>query len=103
MNAAATVWETGSPTVGSGPHRLGRSASHQAKLATTQTVLLSWMARSALRSRRAPTAATPASSGKKAGNTASTAPAEVATPFPPRNWVQTGQIWPAMAAVAAVG
>jgi hypothetical protein len=92
IRAAAMVWEMGSATVGSGPQRLGRSASHHPIDAATQTLLLSWIARSAFRRRSAPAAATAASSAKNAGKTARTAPLDVATPLPPRNRFQAGQM-----------
>ena len=40
--------------------------------------------------------ATTALSGKYSGNTAMQAPADVATPFPPRKRVHTGKMWPAI-------
>ena len=98
--AAPTVCEIGSATLGWGPHRFGRSASHHTTDAAIHTVVLAWIVRRASRSTSAPAAATAASSGKKMGKTARTVPADVATPFPPRNPLQTGQMWPTIAAVA---
>ena len=50
---------------------------------------------------RVTTRAKTAAIGKKGGNTERNEPPAVATPRPPRNRVQTGHTWPAIAAVPA--
>lgn len=77
-----------------GPHALGRCRRHQSRLATTQAAQDKPVACSASRSRVAPRNATTASIGKNAGKTMRQAPAEVATPLPPRPCFQIGTMWP---------
>src|SRR5436190_20459352 len=89
------------PSEGSGPQRFGRSAPHQIAADATQMTHATCVPMSARRDLSALAPATTMSIGKYAGNTARQAPAEVATPFPPRKRLHTGKMCPAMAAVAA--
>src|SRR5215470_7322538 len=92
---------TTSPTPTSGPHQLGRSATHHTIATTTHTGPTTRIAVDALRVTSAVTPATSAPITKNGGNTVANEPPALATPRPPRNRVHTGHTCPTIDAVPA--